>query len=796
MNQPYSASEVIFERRGLRTRLQMVCEGVIRVTHTRRDAFLPTQSAIVIRQPEGLAEITEDESVLRLCAGPVSAVLTRETGAIAFYDAQGSLLLREPDRRPHQLEEKPVLLHCFDNAAVQESQSIDGARASAEPVETYEDRTAYECRQSFVFAPDEGLYGLGSHEEGYGNLRGKSRLLYQHNMKAVVPVLVSTRGWGILFDMGCMMAFHDDEEGSYLWADCADELDWYFFYGDGSYTGCMARYAALTGPSPMLPRYALGFIQSKERYVSADELLEVSSEYRRRGVPLDMIVLDWQSWPEGQWGWKHFDPQRFPDPAGLTQRLHDMDLHLMVSIWPSMQGEQNADRAAMLEHGYMLGNRLIYNAFDPEARKLYWQQASQGLFQYGVDAWWCDCSEPFESDWHGAIKPEPFRRAQLNTDEAKRYLDPTRINLYSLYHSRGIYEGQRGECCGRRVCNLTRSSYAGQHRYATITWSGDVSANWETLRRHIPEGMNFCATGEPFWSTDIGGFFTRGLDFAWFFSGDYDGGVDDLGYRELFVRWAQYAACLPMMRAHGSNTPREIWRFGRPGEPFYDALEQTIRLRYHLVPYLYTLMASAAQTGAPMLRVPALVFQQDAALRCIDDEMMLGDAILVKPVTRPMYYQAGSQPIEATDEVSVRLPAGHGWYDLAGSGRYDGGQEIVLHAPLARIPMLVRSGAILPWGQDAESTAGQAPLPVEIVIFPGEDGAFTLYQDAGDGYGYEQGEAALTPFVWDDGQNRLTIGRREGGYPGMPEQTVFLVHRFGRPAQQVVYRGEPLSLPL
>ena len=182
MNQSCSASEVIFEQRGLRTRLQMVCEGVIRVTHTRRDAFLPTQSAIVIRQPEGLAEITEDESVLRLCAGPVSAVLTRETGAIAFYDAQGSLLLREPDRRPHQLEEKPVLLHRFDNAAVQESQSIDGARASAEPVETYEDRTAYECRQSFVFAPDEGLYGLGSHEEGYGNLRGKSRLLYQHNM--------------------------------------------------------------------------------------------------------------------------------------------------------------------------------------------------------------------------------------------------------------------------------------------------------------------------------------------------------------------------------------------------------------------------------------------------------------------------------------------------------------------------------------------------------------------------------------------------------------------------------------
>lgn len=796
MSQLASAGEIVFERRGLRTRLQRIGEGIIRVTHTRRDAFLPTQSPIVVCQPDGQAQISEDEDSLRLCAGAVTAVLSRATGAIAFYDAQGSLLLREPDQRPHLLEEKPVLLHRFGSAAVQEHQSIDGARASADPVETYEDRTAYECRQSFVFAPDEGLYGLGSHEEGYGNLRGKSRLLYQHNMKAVVPVLVSTRGWGILFDMGCMMAFHDDEEGSYLWADCADELDWYFFYGDGSYTSCMARHASLTGHSPMLPRYALGYIQSKERYVSADELLEVSREYRRRGVPLDMIVLDWQSWPEGQWGWKHFDPARFPDPSGLTRQLHDMDLHLMVSIWPSMQGEQNANRAEMLEHGCMLGNRLIYNAFDPQARSLYWQQASQGLFQYGVDAWWCDCSEPFESDWHGAIKPEPFRRAQLNTDEAKRYLDPTKINLYSLYHSQGIYEGQRGECSGKRVCNLTRSSYAGQHRYATITWSGDVSANWETLRRHIPEGMNFCAAGEPFWSTDIGGFFTRGIEFAWFFSGDYDGGVDDLGYRELFVRWAQYAACLPMMRAHGSNTPREIWRFGQPGEPFYDALEQAIRLRYHLVPYLYTLMAGAAQDGAPMLRVPALVFQQDASLRRVDDEMMLGDVILVKPVTHPMYYQAGSQPMAGSDTVSVHLPAGHRWYDLAGSGRYDGGQDVVLHAPLARIPMLVRSGAILPWGQDAESTAGQASLPVEIIVFPGEDGSFRLYQDAGDGYGYEHGESAVTPFVWNDSKGLLTIGRREGAYPGMPGESVLLVHRFGQPAQQVLYRGEPLTLAL
>lgn len=789
--------EIVLRMNGMHTRFQAMEEGIIRVTHTCRDAFLPAESDCVVNKGRTEALLHETEDAWHFAAGKITVRMDKKTGALRFLNRQGETLLREPGRRPRVLEEIPVYRHVFDEARVQEGQSVDGARAWAEPSRTVKDRTAYACRQNFVFDGQEALYGLGSHEEGIGNLRGHSRLLYQHNMKAVVPVLVSTKGWGILFDMGGLLAFHDDEQGSYLWADCADELDYYFFYGDGSYASLMGKYRLLTGETPMLPRYALGYIQSKERYVDADEMLRVAGEYRRRNVPLDMLVLDWQSWPEGQWGWKTFDRERFPDPSAFIDALHDLQVRFMISIWPSMQGEKNLDRQEMLENGCMLGNRLIYNAFDEKARKLYWKQAEEHLFVHGVDAWWCDCTEPFECDWQGKIKPEPLMRAKGNTDEAKKYLDPAKINMYSLHHSRGIYEGQRGVTEEKRVCNLTRSSCAGQHRYATITWSGDVSANWETLKRHVPEGLNFCATGESYWSTDIGAFFPNGQWDPWFYEGDFDEGVADLGYRELYVRWAQYASVLPMMRSHGTGTPREIWQFGEKGTPFYDAIEKAIHLRYRLVPYLYSLMAAGNQNGMPMLRVPALVFPGDALLRQNQEQMMLGDQLLIKPVTRPMYYGPDSTPLEAeSQQETVLLPQGHEWYCWHTGRRYQGGQTVVTHAPLDVLPMFVRAGAVLPWGAVAQSTVAQKDMPLEILVFPGADGEFSLYDDAGDGYSYEKGEAAWIPLRWDDEKRLLTIGERRGAYPGMAEKRTFLVRCFGGTAREAAYSGNEITVQL
>ena len=792
------ASVYVYQHRGIQTRLMAIEPGIIRVTHTRRETFLENHSLSVICQSTTEGRLREEAHQALFTVGELTAEVSLTTGALTLRNAAGEILLREPDRRPHLLEEKPVILNAYDESSkVEEGLSVDGARAWAKPSRTWQDRTAYECRQNFVFDAEEGLYGLGSHEEGYGNLRGRSQLLYQHNMKAVVPVLVSTKGWGILFDMGCLMAFHDDEQGSYLWADWADELDWYFFYGDGSYASLMEKYRILTGETPMLPRYALGYIQSKERYVDAEEMIAVADEYRRRQVPLDMLVLDWQSWPEGQWGWKTFDPTRFPDPTAFIDQLHQRQVRFMISIWPSMQGDNNADRHEMLANGCMLGNRLIYNAFDEKARELYWKQARDHLFTHGVDAWWCDCTEPFESDWKGSVRPEPLRRARMNTDEAKRYIDPTKINLFSLHHSQGIYDGQRSVRQDKRVCNLTRSSYAGQHRYATITWSGDVSANWETLRRQVPEGLNFCATGEGYWSTDVGAFFPNGNWDPWFYEGDFDQGVADLGYRELFVRWMQFAAFLPMMRAHGTGTPREIWQFGEKGQPFYDAIEKAIRLRYHLVPYLYSLLAENNRNGIPMLRVPALVYPGDGALRQVSDQMLLGDTLLVKPVTRPMQYLPESTPVAQPDFTeTVVLPAGFDWYELSTGKRHTGGETITVHAPLDAVPLFVRAGAILPWGAEVQSTDELADAPLEVILCPGADGAFTLYEDAGDGYGYEQGEWATIPLQWDDNARTLRIGQRQGSYPGMPSEKRLLVRLIGQPPVDVRYTGQMLEVIL
>jgi len=432
----------------------------------------------------------------------------------------------------------------------------------------------------------------------------------------------------VLLDCYSLMTFHDDALGSYLWAEVVDELDYYFIQG-GSFDGVTRGYHSLTGHVPLPPKWFFGYAQSKERYVNGQELVDVVSEYRSRGIPLDLIVLDWKSWPSGGgWGQKSLDPARFPDPRALTATLHGMGAKLMVSVWPAMTGEC-PDREELRRRGLMLGNQSTYDAFQPEARQCYWNQANRGLFANGADAWWCDCTEPFESDWRDAVKPEPHERLAIDTGEAKRYLDPGYIGAYSLLHSQGMYEGQRSTGSTKRVVNLTRSSYAGQHRYGTTTWSGDICATWETLRRSIPEGLNFCAAGEPYWTLDIGGFFVRNDSSLWFWRGDYDAGCrgltggeatapdpndtgcTDLGYWELYTRWLEYAVFLPVFRSHGTDAPREVWRFGTPGTAFYDALAHNIRLRYRLIPYLYSVAAQVSLNGWSIMRPVALDFPAD-----------------------------------------------------------------------------------------------------------------------------------------------------------------------------------------
>ncbi len=709
-----------------------------------------------------------------------------ESGAVSFFTENGELLLRENREKPAELEKTEILLYDREaNTTVTETIGADGVRASATPGKARPDRMGVRGKLRFELQDGEGLYGLGSHEEGFGNLRGRRRILYQHNLKAVVPILVSTKGWAVLFDMGCMMRFRDDGDGTELYIDCANSADWYFIFGDGSYRSLAEKIRILTGPAPLLPKYALGFTQSKERYHTAEELTAAAAEYRRRQIPLDLIVQDWMTWPEGQWGLKRFDRSRFPE--GFPEKLHRMHVRVMLSVWPHMQGDRNTDRDEMQQEGCMLGNRSTYDAFQEKAREIYWRQVRDGLAGDGIDAWWCDCTEPFEADWQGNERPSDETRMRVNTEEAKKYLDPTAISLYSLCHSRGMYEGTRRDRTVRML-NVTRSSWAGQHRYAAVTWSGDVCASWETLRRHIPEGMNFMVTGEPWWNCDVGGFFTASRD-PWFWRGAFPGGAADAGYRELFVRWMQYACFLTMMRAHGTDTPREIWQFGGEGEMFYDALASCIRMRYRLLAYQYSLMGETAAHGIPAVRIPALVFPEDVRLREIDDEMMLGDQMLIRPVTRPMYFLPGGEKISETDETEeIYLPAGHLWYTPDGQKQFAGGQTVRVPAPLDTIPVFIRGGSVIPLLPVQQYTDENPDAVTELMVYPGEDGGFDWYDDDGVSYDYEDGLYQRIPVRWNDREGRLTLETQEGRLTKERRITVRLCNE--KAAREILYTGQ------
>ena len=743
----------------------------VRVRFTLEDSFSQQPSLTVIPvsadAPNVPFSVVEDRDRIVISTNAMSIEVARETVALTYRTIDGTLLTREPACGGKTLTPVQVLRSEFDGATPHESrENVDGVRIDVDGIRQVVDRTAFHTKLEFCFADGEALYGLGSHEEGMFNLRGQHQYLYQQNLKVAVPVLVSTRGYGVFLDCTSLVTFHDDAFGSYLWSDVARELDYYVMLGP-SFDQVVAEFRALTGPAPMLPRWAFGYVQSKERYESQGDLLAVAREYRRRGLPLDCIVLDWKSWTGHAWGQKSLDPVRFPDPLGMTRELHALGVRLMVSIWPTMRPGGD-DWRELVDRGQLLGNQATYNAFDPAARATFWCQADRGLFSHGIDAWWSDCTEPFEADWAGAVKPEPEERLRINTDEAKRYLDPELINAYSLVHSQGLYEGQRSVCREKRVMNLTRSAFPGQQRFATVTWSGDVSASWETLRRQIADGLNFCATGMPYWTTDVGGYFAARRPELWFWAGDFDDGVDDLGYRELYLRWFQYAAWLPMLRSHGTDTPREIWRFGSPGETTYDALVHALRRRYRLLPYIYSLAGWTTQRAYTMLRSLPFDFPDDVRTHGLGDQFLLGPAFLVCPVSTPMAYAPGSRPLDgASLSRRVYLPAGADWFDLATDELLGGGQEIHAAAPLERIPVFVRAGSIVPMGPDRDHADVAPNEMLEVHVYPGRDTTFTLYEDAGDGYGYEAGEFATVELAWDEEARRLTIGQRVGEYPGM-----------------------------
>lgn len=646
--------------------------------------------------------------------------------------------------------------------------TVDGERTQISNLHPYTDRKAYSGCAIFSISPDTGIFGLGQDEEGIYNRRGTKCYLYQHNMRIPIPFMMTDKGWGILFDCPSLMIFDDTGSDTTFWFDTVDQIDFYII--TGNMDAIISDFRSLTGRAEMLPKWAFGYIQSKETYRTQDELIAVAQKYRDLGVPLDCIVQDWKTWQGSQWGQKTVDKNRYPNLAEMNAALHELNVHTMVSIWPNMAAGCGNHRE-FAEAGCLLGDYSTYDAFDGTARDIYWKQINEELFQGGFDAWWCDSTEPFTApDWRGETKLPEDTRYELVGGEHKKYLDPAAANYYAVLHAKGIYENQRKRMKQKRVLNLTRSGYPGIQKYGAVLWAGDTSARWDELKKEIAKGLNMCMSGIPYWTVDIGAFFVGGVESwrkwardpnakpVWFWNGEYDEGVKSPAYCELYTRWLQLGAFLPIFRSHGTDTPREIWNFGNPGEMFYDAIEKFIRLRYRLMPTIYSMAASVTTMGYTIMRSLLFDFSDDSNVRNIVDQFMFGDAILVCPVTEAMYYDH-SGAIDAEKSRNCYLPQGTDWYDFWTGELYAGGQTVLARAEIDKIPLFVRAGSILIMQKDV-SYSMENTSEFEVHIYKGRDAECLFYDDDGVSYSNEKGEFESIQFIWKDKQGELTIFER------------------------------------
>jgi alpha-D-xyloside xylohydrolase len=754
--------------------IEFVTDRIARVRSTKNPEFSTTPSLmrVPVNEKPGRIAIkdTAGSPFVELSSSKLIVRVERATGAVSYLDPTGKLLVTEDPAQPRWLEQTEVIKSVADPASVRKVQTVDGERQIAGRYSQKKDRDAWKGGVKFRFADDEALYGLGFDETSDLNLRGKTKRLYQHNLRILVPSLVSTRGYGLLFDAYSAMTFKDGPQGASMDFDVIDDLDYYFIAGPDM-DGAVAGYRQLTGAATMLPRWAFGYVQSKERYRSQEELVAVVKEFRQRKIPLDVIVQDWNYWIPGQWGGDP-DPKAYPDIAAMTKAIHDQDARVMISIWPNPSPKSTAGKA-LAERGLTLAGTPNFNAFDPEARKVYWDSIWKILGRHGIDAWWCDSTEPENADWNGDTRPADAN--DKNIAGLAKVIDPQLLNAYALADSTGIYENSRKSSPDRRVLNLTRSGYAGGQRTGSMLWTGDIAASWATLAQQAASVQSISAAGYPYITTDVGAFFVKRGN-RWFWSGQYNGGVNDLGYRELYTRWLQFGAFLPMFRSHGTDTPREPWRFGEPGTPFYDAILGTIDLRYRLLPYLYSLNGRVSKLNASWIRPVAFAFPEDAKTHDLKTQFMVGDELMVAPVLTPMLYGPESKPVtDAAKTVDVYLPKNSSWIDFWSGRPQSGGQTIKADAPLSHIPLFVKAGSILPLGPRVQHSGEKPAAPIELRVYPGADGSYQFYEDAGEGWDYEKGGFSVIPITWDDKNRTLTIGDLRGRFPGMNVNRVFKV---------------------
>jgi len=871
------------------TRVEFWNVNTVRVIHSPTAQLPQNKSFSVIAKPKEVDwKCRDNDDHILVTTSAISLKVEKATGRVSFMDGKGHLFLSEE----------------------MEGTSFKPATVGGE--------ATYNVTQQFEFDRKEGIYGLGQHQGGLMNYSGANVPLQQENREVAVPVLLSSKGYVLLWDnpavtdvsvgagvreiVPSVRLFNEEGEsggltgryykgqnfeelvytqtdpvvdfdwgqtppkdiphdnysirwigfieaqqaGEYILLPSADDgirlwiddeqvvndwsthavtafpvkmefaagsrhkirmdyfqgggvaavhlawqvpraepvvnwsseagrgIDYYVMYGPEP-DRAISAYRQLTGTVPMFPRWTWGFWQCKERYKTQEELLGILSEYRKRRIPIDGIIQDWQYWRAGQWGSHEFDAERYPDPAGMVKAIHDANAHTIISVWPRFDmgtthhaelEEAGALYLPVYHNVYPPGRGKWYDPFNPKGRALYWKQMNEKLASLGFDGWWIDACEAELGGRWGEMR-------DLKTGAgpgAEVY------NAYPLMHTTGVYEGQRRDVPEKRVFVLARSAYAGQQRNGVVTWSGDIGGSWDAFSKQIPAGLNFCASGIPYWNTDIGGFF--------------GGNPGDSRFAELFTRWFQFGAFCPMFRVHGTGPGKEMWRFD---EDTQKILIDYDRLRYHLLPYIYSVSWQVTSNDYTMMRPLVMDFSHDEKVYDISDEYMFGPAIMVCPVT-----EAGAVSRE------VYLPKGSKWYDFWTGESYTGGQMIEAKSPIETMPLFVRAGSIIPYGQEVEYANEKPDAPIELRVYTGADGEFTLYEDEGDNYDYEKGVYATINIRWDEQKQELTIGERKGKFPGMVEERLFRIVRvrpdFGvgiklseKADAEIVYKGKAVQ---
>jgi alpha-D-xyloside xylohydrolase len=719
-------------------KVKICLDNLVEVKYTELPLILDKPSLVVVNEWKTTPGFTlaDNSKEIVITTANLKVIVNKQSNSVKYTDLAGNLILAED-----------------------ESQGKTMTEATIAGIDTYN------CTSQFNSPADESLYGLGCHPEDTLsiNYKGRDQVMAIKYMTGAIPVLLSTKGYGLMWDNYSASTFYGAEAGNTKFkyvSESGTMVDYYFIYGP-DFDKIISSYRIATGPAPMYGKWAFGLFQSQDRYKSQAEVLSVKDNYRNNKIPVDVIVQDWFYWEPNVIGSHVMWPERYPNPKAMVDELHAANIHAMISIWPVFsKGTKPYDQ--MFHSGGMTDilwdnafTHILdsyYDAHSPQARQLYWKQAKDSLIgRYGWDAWWVDQCEPDNGN-----NLDARRKSNFAIGRGIDYM-----NTYSLMHSEGLYNNWRRDIPNKRAYFLIRQSFAGEQRNAATLWSSDITCTWRAFKSQVPQGINACASGIPYWTSDIGGYHLKWNAPNWTLPIN----------RELFTRWFQFGTFSPIFRIHGKGE-RAIFS-NNWDAPTKSILMNFDNLRYRLLPYIYSLSWKVTNEGYTIMRSLAFDFRDDKGIKNIPDQYMFGPAIMVNPVTARMYSLPNAKDIKKVRKVY--LPKSANWYDFWTGKLIPGGQTIDAAAPIETIPLYIKAGSIVPMGPYLQYATEKAADPIELRIYTGADASFVLYEDENDTYNYEKGIYATIAMNWNEAEKTLTIKDRKGEFPGMLKDRTFRV---------------------